>query len=169
MYLLISVVQLVGLICNRTSPLGDVNTCYWYYKTHLKLCTDPSLHILCPIILFEDKTFLDTKGHLRLHPVLSMEEAVLCFANFPVFMFLFELSCGNCNGYFSVLNLQWFLKTYNNLLIIGSSCLFQHQMQQINSFTSFLVCWLPFRCSSFKLPAILFYSIHHFWSNICSY
>ena len=59
---------LLGPIWNRTSPLGDVNTCYWYYKTYLKLCTDPLLHMICPIILFEDETFLDPKGHLKLHP-----------------------------------------------------------------------------------------------------
>ena len=58
---------LEGPIWNRIPPLGDVNTCYWYYKTYLKLYTDPTLHILCPIILFEDETFLDAEGHLKLH------------------------------------------------------------------------------------------------------
>ena len=46
---------LEGPIWNRISPLCDVNTCYWYYKTYLKLFTDPILHILCLLNIMDGR------------------------------------------------------------------------------------------------------------------
>jgi len=51
------------------TPLSDVNTSYWHFKTYQFLCSNDPLHMLCPIILFEDETFCDAKGHLKLHCV----------------------------------------------------------------------------------------------------
>jgi hypothetical protein len=60
-----------NLILQPSDPdiCGDINTGSWYHSAHAKLCTSPQ-DILCPIILFIDKTQIDTQSKWSLEPVL---------------------------------------------------------------------------------------------------
>jgi len=49
------------------TPLDDIDSCEWYYETYKKMVKDPRLQMLCPIIIFEDETYQDTKGALKFH------------------------------------------------------------------------------------------------------
>lgn len=48
-------------------PLGDIDSCQWYYDTYKKMVKNPLMQMLCPIIIFEDETYQDTKGALKFH------------------------------------------------------------------------------------------------------
>lgn len=48
-------------------PLCDINSCEWFHATYMKMVTDPRMQMLCPIIIFEDETYQDTKGALKFH------------------------------------------------------------------------------------------------------
>lgn len=53
----------------RPKVIDDVNTGSRYREAHKVLCTDPTCHVLFPVMAFVDKTHLDEHGNLCLEPV----------------------------------------------------------------------------------------------------
>jgi len=57
-------------INENTHILGELHSGRWFAKTFYKRCQVLGRDILCPIIIFIDKTFTDNKGRLCQEPVL---------------------------------------------------------------------------------------------------
>lgn len=49
--------------------IEDVNDGSCYKEAYARICSDPSKEVLCPLILFIDKTHTDTKGNQTLEPI----------------------------------------------------------------------------------------------------
>jgi hypothetical protein len=54
---------------NSNQYLSDVNDGYCYREAYTQYCPDSTTDVLCPLILFIDKTHTDAKGNQTLEPV----------------------------------------------------------------------------------------------------